>query len=147
MNCEIPQKGVVNSRLMWQLLVLLTIAAMLLSGCGAAIPVYPGAKSANRDEGVDALVACGVSARIQPGGPGGQVEINPQSYSTPDSLDTVKAWYKQNLTDWGEVGGACGDGVSYVFPKECNVTAVQCDKQLYVFDNVSGGTWIVVFTR
>ena len=57
-------------------------------------------KSANRDEGVNALVGCGASARVQIGKPGQQVEIDPQSYSTPDSLDAVKAWYKQNLSDW-----------------------------------------------
>jgi hypothetical protein len=147
MKCETPQKRVANSRLMWQLLVLLTIAAMLLTGCGAAFPAYPGAKSANRDEGMNAVAACGESARILIGRPGGQIKINPQSYSTPDSLDIVKAWYEQNLTDWGEVGAPCGNGVSYVFPKGCTAAAGQCDKQLYVLDNVSGGTWIVVITR
>jgi hypothetical protein len=148
MNSAISKKRPGNPRLIGQLLSLFATASILLCACGGNdFPVYPDAKSADRDAGVNAVAGCGASAQIRIGRPGEQVEIDPQSYSSPDSLDTVKAWYKQNLSDWKEVGDVCGSGVSYVFPKTCNVTAGQCDKQLYVLANDSGGTWIVLFTR
>jgi hypothetical protein len=138
------QKGVSNSRLVRQLLVLLVMAALLLSGCGAAFPVYPGAKSDNSFEGSVASLSCFSSNNLI-GAPGEKVEISPQIYSTADSLDTVKAWYKQNLTEWSEAGATCENGTTYVFPKECDATPEPCEKQLNIIEKDSGGTWIVVF--
>ena len=148
MSCETMQKKVANSRLVRQLLILLAFAALLLNGCGEALeafPVYPGAEADTSVEGVDASFLCFTSNNLI-GAPG--EEIHPQIYSTSDSLDTVMAWYKQNLAEWREAGTTCGNGASYVFPKECNATTVgQCEKQLNILGNDSGGTWIIVFTR
>ncbi len=137
-----------RSRATWRLFVLVPIAAVLLAGCGGAgLPMYPGAKAADLDEGVSAVSSCKDSARLLVGFGEKQVKLSPQSYSTPDSLETVKAWYQQKLADWESRGASCENGISYLFPKRCTAATTPCQMQVYISGKASGGTWIVLFSR
>ncbi len=131
---------------------LLIIVAALLSGCGSR-PIYPAAQAYDQqvhglDKGNIALFTC---TNLPPSQIRKKVELQIQSYVTRDPIEKVKAWYDKKLSDWTKLVPTdtakterCPNGVSYVFPEQCQSEG--CTKQIYILDEASNETWIVLIT-
>jgi hypothetical protein len=117
-------------------------ASLFLGACTPSNPfhIYPNASKSDQAIVNILDINCAQGILYKLGKTGETVSIKANSYASLDDVETVKSWYKQQLSTWNE-GTSCGNVTVFTFPQGCSTDSQNCT-QLVAISASSDGTWI-----
>lgn len=125
--------------------LLLVLAPVLLAACSSA-PVYPGAVENKGGATTGMNINCFQSVLLNISRAEKTTKIDGEAYLTPDPLETVTAWYQEQVPDWPVVT-ECKDVTVFLSPAGCSQEAGNCTRLVAIFEAKEGGTWIGTYWR